>query len=48
MASKNKCAMMKVIQHVKTMCVASVIEAAEGRGALVVSMDLVKISNGLS
>lgn len=42
------CAMMKAIGHVKNMCVASVIEAAEGRGALVASMDLVKISNSLS
>lgn len=48
MASKNKCVMMKVIEHVKMMCVASVVEASEGRRALVASMDLVKFLNALS
>lgn len=40
--------MMKVIEHVETMHVASVVEVVEGRGALVAFMDLVKISNALS
>lgn len=48
MTSNNKCAMMKVIEHVETMCVASAIETAEGQGALVASVDLVKNLNALS
>lgn len=48
MASNNKCAMMKAIKHVKIMRVASMVEAVEGRGALVASVDLVKNSNSLS
>lgn len=40
--------MMKAIEHVEMMRVASVVKAAEGRGALVASVNLVKISNILS
>lgn len=42
MEIKNKCVMMKSIEHVETMCVTSVVEAPEDRGALVVFVDLVK------
>lgn len=48
MESKNKCDMMKAIEHVKTMRVASMVEVAEGRGTLMAPVDLVKIPNDLS
>lgn len=40
--------MVKLLNMSKTIHVASVVEAVEGRWTLVASMDLVKISNALS